>query len=50
MDINKLEGFEELELIKAELTLLHVLNEEHRSGEEEGWVSSKDVLKHFENR
>ena len=38
------------ELIKARLTLLKELYKGHKSGEEEGWVSSEDVKKHFENK
>ncbi len=44
------EKAEMYDLLKAELTLLCELNEGHKSGVEEGWVSSIDMLKHFENR
>ena len=38
------------ELIKAQLTFLEELYKGHKSGEEEGWISSADVKKHFENK
>lgn len=41
---------QQYDLIKAQLALLCDLNEGFKSGDEEGWVSSKDMLKHFENR
>lgn len=44
------EKTEKYDLLRAQLTLLCELNEGHKSGEEEGWISSEDVLKHFENR
>lgn len=38
------------ELIKAQLALLEELYKGHKSGEEEGRISSTDVKKHFENK
>lgn len=36
--------------IEAQLRLIYELAEGRRSGEEEGWISSKDVRNHFKAR
>lgn len=36
--------------IEAQLRLIYELAEGRRSGEEEGWISSKDVRNHFKER
>lgn len=41
---------EDEELIEAYITLLNELQQGHKSGEEEGWISSEDIKKHFENK
>lgn len=38
------------DIMKAQLRLMCELTEGRRSGEEEGWISSADVRKHFEAR
>lgn len=39
---------EEYEKTKAALTLMCELNEGRRSGEEDGWISEAEVMKHFQ--
>ena len=41
---------EEFEKTKAMLRLMCELNEGQRSGEEEGYISSSDVRKHFKGK
>lgn len=44
------ENAEKYDQIRAQLRLMCELAEGRKSGEEEGWVSSEDVRKHFRAR